>query len=371
MSSPTYIIAGGGTGGHMYPGLAVADQVTRNDPAAVVAFACSNRTIDRDILAATDYAAIPQPTRPLRRNPFAMPPFLWAWFRSLRLARCVLDDLKPVSVLGLGGFAAGAMVCEAARRSIPTAILNPDIVPGKANRYLARRVDVIFTQFSSTAEEFPADVRHKVRKVGCPTRPGLVEGSPVEAYRYFNLDPDRRTLLVFGGSILAESVTDTVCLLADDLDEFAEDWQVLAVVGADKLDSVRQVFNNRAFTATVLEYCHRMDLAYAIADCAVTRGGAGTVAELSATATPAVVMPYPHHADRQQYRNIAELVEAGCVKMVDDRGVASINVEKLRDTLIPLLRDATRLGAVQYAAEEYSGLNAAEAVADWMTSRNT
>jgi len=367
MGNPTYIIAGGGTGGHMYPGLAVADQISRNNPDAVVAFACSNRPIDLEILSSTDYISIPQPTLPFRRNPFKMPSFLLAWYKSLRLARRVLDDLKPVSVLGLGGFAAGAVVREAARKSIPVAIMNPDIIPGRANRYLAGRVDAIFTQFESTAGEFPPELRGKVRKTGCPTRPGLLEGDREEACRHFDLDPDCKTLIVFGGSILAESITDSLCMLADDMDEFAEEWQILAIVGEKKLDFARQVFNNRSISATVLKYCYRMDLAYAVADLALTRGGAVTVAELTATATPAVIMPYPYHSDRQQYQNIAGLVKNGCARMVEDRCVPSINVEFLNETLVPLMRDRAALEGMKAAASKNAVSNAAEIIAGWMT----
>jgi UDP-N-acetylglucosamine--N-acetylmuramyl-(pentapeptide) pyrophosphoryl-undecaprenol N-acetylglucosamine transferase len=369
MDRPTYIIAGGGTGGHMYPGLAVADQLTRQDPDSLVVFACSSRPIDRRILDETDYAIVPQPTRPLRRNPVKIPGFLWAWHRSLKIARRMLDDLRPRAVLGLGGFAAGAPVREAAARSIPTAMLNPDIVPGKANRYLAKRVEVIFVQFESTRDCFAPEIRDRVRVVGCPTRPHLLEGSRDEAFEYFDLYPDRKTLLVFGGSILAESITDTICILAEDMDEFAEKWQVLMFVGAQKLDAARQVFNNRAIRATVLEYCDRMDLAYAITNLAVCRGGAGTVAELSATATPAVVLPYPYHSDRQQYLNIEERVEAGCALLVEDRGVPSINADELRPQLLPILREPSRLESMKSAAKSTSRSRAAAEVAEWMATR--
>ena len=369
MSKPAYIIAGGGTGGHLYPGLAVADRLSRNDPDAVIAFACSNRPIDREILSATSYIAIEQPTRPLRKNPIRVPGFLMAWRRSIKLARKVLDDLQPKSVLGLGGFAAGAMVKEAAKRSIPTAILNPDIVPGKANQYLAKRVDAIFTQFESTQSEFAPDVAHKIKKVGCPTRPGLLEGSREEACEHFGLDPNRKTLFVFGGSILAESVTDTLCMRAEDMDKYSDKWQVLAVVGNKKLDFARQVFNSRVISTTILEYCHRMDLAYAVADLAITRGGAGTVAELSATATPSIVMPYPYHADRQQYRNIEDLLRDGCAKMVEDRGVATINSDLLRKELIPLISDNEAFEEMRSAAKNKSLSGASDAVADWMSGK--
>ena len=366
MSKPTYIIAGGGTGGHLYPGLAVADQLSRQDPDALIAFVCSQRPIDRKILDSTDYAIIPQPTRPFSTNPLKLPSFLFSWKRSLKLARQVINDLCPVSVLGLGGYASGAIVKRAADRSIPAAILNPDIIPGRANRYLANRVNAIFTQFPETRDFFAPDVREKVIMTGCPTRPHLLEGSRQEACEYFDLYPDRKTLFVFGGSILAESITDTMCLLADDLDKYSEQWQVLMVVGSKRHDRVRQVFNNRTIHARILEYCDRMDLAYAISSLVICRGGAGTVAELSATSLPAIILPYPHHADNQQYRNIAGRLESGAALMVEDRSVPSINAEQLGEVLLPLLSDSGNLDRMKQAAQSSSVTHAASKIAQWM-----
>ena len=137
MSRNTYIFAGGGTGGHLYPGLAVADELRRVDEDAVVVFACSNRSIDRQILDSLDYPVVPQPVLPLPKSPLKFVSFLRAWKQSKALASTLLNDLKPHAVLGLGGFAAGPVVQEAAKKSVPTAMLNPDSIPGKANRFLA------------------------------------------------------------------------------------------------------------------------------------------------------------------------------------------------------------------------------------------
>ncbi|GAF72090.1 unnamed protein product, partial [marine sediment metagenome] len=134
MSTDLYIFAGGGTGGHLYPGLAVAEALRAKRPDAQVVFACSNRAIDRRILEATPYPYIPQPVRPLPARPWGWPAFLAAWVRSCALARRLMGDLCPAAVLGLGGFAAAPMICRASRVGVPTALLNPDAVPGKANR---------------------------------------------------------------------------------------------------------------------------------------------------------------------------------------------------------------------------------------------
>ncbi len=295
--------------------------------------------------------------------------FLRAWRDANSLAKTMLKDLEPHAVLGLGGFAAGPLVQAAAKKSIPTAMLNPDSVPGKANRFLAKRVDVIFTQFSSTADCFVPELRSRISTVGCPVRPGLLDGTRAEALEYFpNLREDRKTLLVFGGSKLAESITDAFITLADDFDRIAEQWQLLLVVGAGRLDEVRRAYENRKNNVAGLEYCQRMDLAYALADLAVCRGGAGTIAELTATGTPAVILPYPHHQDRQQYLNPAELVQAGAAKIVEDLCNPAENAKALRTELFPILNNSDILEEMQSRAQASARPHVAKDIATWLAS---
>ena len=365
LAGPIYIFAGGGTGGHVYPGLAVAAEVVRRQGDAKVVFACSDRPIDRQILDATPYAVVVQPVQPIPRGLAAGVRFLRAYVSSALLARQMIADLSPAAVLGLGGFAAGPLVCRAAKTRIRTGLLNPDAVPGKANRLLARRVDAIFTQFAATAECFGPAARGKVRQVGCPVRRELTAGTRDEAVRHFGLRPDRRTLFVNGGSQGAASVNEALARLAGDLDELADTWQVLHVTGRMQVGYVPH--EAARIHMRVVDYCERMDLAYAAADLALTRGGAGTVAELMATATPAVVMPYPYHADQQQRLNAAVLCEAGAAVIVDDAKAAEPNAARLRVDLLTILRDAGRLGQMTLAAANTRTVSAAEDVARWLT----
>lgn len=365
MERPTFIFAGGGTGGHLYPGLAVAEALADARCDARVVFACSNRPIDARVLGPLDHPFVPQPVRPIRSNPFGWPGFWLAWRESVALARTLLADLQPAAVLGLGGFAAGPVVRAAARAGLPTALLNPDAVPGKANRYLARQVGTIFTQFESTAEHF-GGASAWVRCTGCPIRPGLLRADRDEAIRSLGLAPDRRTLLVFGGSLLARSLTEAVTALAEDFDELTDTWQLLVIAGPDLHKPTAQAFNARPIHAVVLEYCRRMDHAWAAADLALCRGGAGTVAELIATRTPAVILPYPHHADRQQYLNAAALADSGAALVLDDHCDTWTNAEGLRNTLLHAMRDESALRALRQAVADLARPDAASAVADWL-----
>jgi UDP-N-acetylglucosamine--N-acetylmuramyl-(pentapeptide) pyrophosphoryl-undecaprenol N-acetylglucosamine transferase len=364
VSEPIFIFAGGGTGGHVYPGLAVAGELAVLRPDAKVVFACSDRPIDRHILEPTPYAIVVQPVQPLPASIAAAAKFVRCYLASALQARQMLADLRPSAVLGLGGFAAAPVVCRASKCGVRTAMLNPDAVPGKANRMLARRADAIFTAFASTEDEFPAAVRAKVRHVGCPVRREFLEADRPQALDHFGLRGDRKTLVVNGGSLGAASINQAVALLAGELGELGETWQVLLITGRDKAGPALEA--RGGLCVRVLDYCQRMDLAYAAADLSLGRAGAGTVAELSATATPAVLMPYPYHADQHQRLNAAELCQAGAAIIVDDAKTAETNAQRLRETLLPILRDPACLDKMRQAAKSIKGAHAAQRVARWL-----
>jgi len=365
MGQPTYIFAGGGTGGHLYPGLAVTEQLLRTDPSARVVFACSRRPLDRRILGPTDHGIVVQPVLPVPRGARGWERFLYGWVASTRLAGRLLSDLQPAAVLGLGGFAAGPVVRVAAKRGVRTALLNPDAVPGLANRYLARRVQTIFTQFEQTREAFAPGLREKVRRVGCPVRRDLLGGSRDRAVERFALRPDRKTLLVLGGSSGAASINRTLGVLAEDLGRYGSSWQVLHVTGSARAGEGAP--ETDAISMVRLDYCDRMDLAYAAADLVLARAGAVTLAELGATATPAVLVPYPYHRDQHQLANARAFARAGGARVVEDRADPEATAATLRGVLLPLMADQAKLGEMARSAGRAGSGNAAQEVAAWLS----
>ncbi len=365
MNSNTYILAGGGTGGHLYPGIAIADELIKLDPKATIVFACSDRQADRKILDPLDYAVVPQPVRPLTqlKIPFGILPFMRAWKKSKAIAKTLLDDTKPRAVLGLGGFAAGPVIRIASQKKIRCGLLNLDIIPGRANQYLAKRVEKIFTQFESSVDYFPVNLSSRIQHTGCPLRAAIRNGERFDGVRFFNINPKLKTLLVFGGSALAKSLTQTLMELSNDLKEFQETWNILLIVGKQMLPEATQVFENQ--NVTVLEYCDRMDLAYSVADLVVSRGGAGTIAELTATRTPAIILPYPYHQDRQQYKNASDLVIEGSAIVIKDKSDPKINAKRLGKELLPILRDPSILEQMKTDIKSQP-FPAAKIIAKWL-----
>ncbi len=349
----------------MFPALAVAEELTRLQPGCRIVFACSDRDIDRRVLSATPYAFVVQPIHSMPRGLRGWRDFTHAYLAGRRLANTLLGDLRPAAVFGLGAFAAVPVTQAAAHAGVRTALMSIDATSGLANRRLARKVDVIFTQFEQTSDAFGQSAV-KVETVGCPVRPGLISGDVERARKVFGIRPDRKTLLIMAGSLGAESINQAVAEIGPDLDELADEWQVLHVSGPGKFEQVARA-DNGAIHRSVVEFCERMDLAYSAADLVLCRSGAATVGELSAVAVPAVLMPYPYHRDRQQVRNAAEMVSAGAAVLVDDAVDPARNADSLRASLLEIMRRNERLDAMRASAKGLSRPGAAEQIARWLS----
>lgn len=409
INSNVFIFAGGGTGGHLYPGLAVAAELVKLRPDAKIVFACSNRAIDRRILDPLPYAIVPQPVRPIPSGFAGWVDFARAWVQSAAQARRMVADLKPQAVLGLGGFAAGPAVRAAAKAGIPCGLLNPDAVPGKANKMLARYASAIFTQFEETSRCFPAAARGKIQPLGCPIRTSLLSQrgmdvssmcltgvSPVAppeqqqercgdgrdkhgqdarakltgpACETLGLQPGLSTLLILGGSLGAASINEAIVKLLGDFSALADTWQVLHITGPDKGGGLASALAGAKISATSMEYCQQMENAYAAASLVLCRSGASTVAELAALGLPSVLMPYPYHRDQQQKLNAQGLARAGAAIICEDAKDATANAQRLRNTLLPLMKDPSQLEKMRQAAIKIAKPNAATDIAHWLTGQ--
>ncbi len=369
MDADLYIFAGGGTGGHVYPGLAVADELTRLSPHARIVFACSQRAIDRRILDPLPHAVVPQPVRTLPRGVGDLWPFLSAWQRSSTQAKAMIEDLKPAAVLGLGGFAAGPIVRQAAKGGVRTGLLNPDAVPGKANRLLARYADAIFTQFEATTDAFSRRLRSRIRVWGCPIRSMAAPGGREEAIAHFGLESGSRTLLVLGGSTGAAAINEAFASLGGEIAGLDPPWQTLHIIGPDQIVEAGSDGDLAGAHIHTLEYCDQMNLAYAAADLALCRAGASTVAELAATGTPAIFVPYPHHADQHQRLNTAAMCGAGAAVICEDTKGSAANVGALREVLLELMQDSDRLGRMRKSTAGLGKGGAAHEIAMWLAGQ--
>jgi UDP-N-acetylglucosamine--N-acetylmuramyl-(pentapeptide) pyrophosphoryl-undecaprenol N-acetylglucosamine transferase len=362
MSQPTTIIlAGGGTGGHLYPGIAVAEALRAVMPEAVPVFLCTARDIDRVILQPSGFEFIPQPIVPPRLAD------VLKFFRTYRetrdLVSRVLSQRKPAVVIGLGGYAAGVAVKSAAKRKIPTAIINPDVIPGKANQYLMRHSRVICCQFSQSRQFVPSEYRSRVRVTGCPIRKDILTFPPrAEAAARLDIDPRLHTLVVTGASLGALTVNEAMLALAGTIT--LNGWQILHLAGRDHGERVRTGYREKNLSARVIDFTADMADVWAVADLALSRSGASSCAELTACGVPSILMPYPFHKDLHQRANARVLSDAGAAVLMDDEKDARKNADKLRPILESLLYDVTRRQQMSDSAKHLGKPKAAAAVAE-------
>jgi len=317
MSFKTFFFAGGGTGGHIYPNIAVAEKIIQSRPNAKIHFFCSERDIDLQILSKTNFACTRLPAKQFSPKPKKLIDFIKGFTKSTKIARGKILQSDNSVVTGSGGFAA-APVCWAAHKlKVPIKLVNTDMIPGRANKIIARWADEIFVQFEQTAKFF-AGTKAAVTVTGCPLRSSFDKPNPSEIKSKLGLDEDKKILLVTGASSGAKTINDTVCALLGQLEKFADDWQIVHLAGNANFKEVKEKYTDAKITHKVLDYCETIADLLSAAELGIGRSGAVSIAEYAVSRLPMICMPYPHHNDMHQYLNAGALVEAGAAVVVDD-----------------------------------------------------
>lgn len=365
-SSPVVAFGGGGTGGHLFPALAVAAAIQARIPSAGFQYFATQRAIDSRILGGVRGEIVEQPIPRLSRLPWRWPGIL----RRLRDAQAEVrrrfDAKPPGVVVGTGGLASIPVMWEAVRRGIPTAILNPDALPGRANRWLARYADVVFVQWEETAEHFSQS--REVKAFGCPIRADFLRTNGLDAYGHFGLQAGRPTLLVTGASQGARTINDAVLALASRLAGMA-DWQILHLTGETDFERTEQEYRRLNIPSAVHRFTDRMAEAIRIADAVISRAGASTLAEITAIGRASILMPYPYHRDQHQEANARCLVRRGAGLLVRDRIEVSRNMPALWEALSTLMTDGVVRRTLADAARDVGSRDAADRIAEHVLSR--
>ena len=342
MGERCFFFAGGGTGGHIYPAVAVAEQITKLRPGAKIHFFCSSRSIDEQILAQTNFEFTRLTATGFSARPRKLISFCSSFWDSYKAAKDAIVKNKDSVIIGAGGFVS-APVCLAAHRcKVPVGLLNVDIVPGRANKIISRWANEIFVQFEETAQYF-ARRGGNVTVVGCPLRSGFDNPQPSKAIEKLGLEKGKKTLLVTGASSGSENINRAVCSLSGKLDAFADDWQIVHLAGINNCEKVKSRYGDAKISHKVLGYFDDMADLLAAADLVIGRSGAVSIAEYAAAGTPSICIPYPYHRDRHQYLNAGKLVEAGAAIIVDDLQDEKDRAEWLWEELEELMREQEKL----------------------------
>lgn len=333
------VVAGGGTAGHVTPAIALARALSGDE----VTFIGTREGVEAAMV--TD-AGFPLHTISVvgfdRAKPWAFPAVAGRAGGAIRQARRILKSIEPDVVVGMGGYVSLPVALAAASTRIPLVLHEQNIVFGLAHRVtkpFARRMAVSF-------EETLAAAGRKGVWTGNPVAPDLIDADlsaeRERALRTFELEADRKTVLVFGGSLGAQRVTESALGLAR-LWSTRGDVQILHILG--RRGGITRSPDTDALIYRTVPYVERMIEAYAVADVAVCRGGASTVAELTVVGVPAVIVPYPYHRDRQQERHGRVLEAAGAAVVVADAAATSERLAGLLDRLVSDERERTRMRA--------------------------
>jgi UDP-N-acetylglucosamine--N-acetylmuramyl-(pentapeptide) pyrophosphoryl-undecaprenol N-acetylglucosamine transferase len=356
------LIACGGTGGHLFPGIAVGEVLQSRGHE--VTLLISEKKIDS--LAASGHSALKFEKMPFLAMPKPWSPqmasFLLGVWRGLKQCKEIIRKNDTVAVLGMGGFTSFAPVFAGRQCKTRTLIHDSNSIPGKANKLTARFCDTILLGFEECGAFFPPEKQKRV--VGTPVRSALLKAakdSTEDPWKFFGLSRERKTLLVVGGSQGARGVNNAVAQTLDELDRLG--IQILHITGPDDYQTMSDAYAKKEIKlrSHVAAFCHKMELAYRIADLALARSGASTLAELAAFGVPSMLVPYPFAADDHQTKNAAIFDRAGAGMLISQ---SDLSPKKLTDTVREILANDNKRTVMQQAARQIAHLDAAERIAD-------
>ena len=358
----TVVFAGGGSGGHLSPGLAIAERMRDVAPGVRPLFFCSTRAIDAQMLGDAGVEFRPVPAEGLAWNPKGMWRFASAYFKGLAVAKRMLREEGVEHVVSLGGFVTGPVTAAARSLRIPITLVNLDATPGRANRVAARRAQRVVS-----ACETPGIPKFAEAIVGMPLRrSAIAPAGRAECRGQLGLDPVRPCLFVTGASQGAASLNSFMVAFALKHRELLSHWQVLHLAGSKGSPSAAELdaaYARAGVKALVLPFLNDMGLAWGAAELALSRAGANSVAEAEANHVPTVFVPYPYHRDLHQEANAKPLVRAGAAVLAYDRLDVAANMQSIGEPLATLLADGRIRDEMESALRARPQVDAADAIA--------
>lgn len=333
-----FIISGGGTGGHIFPAISIANAIKKRLPEADILFVGALGRMEMERVPAAGYLIKGLPVTGLNRsNLLSNVKVLLNLFKSLMMARQIIRTFKPDIAIGVGGYASAPTLRAASAFGVPTLIQEQNSYAGVTNKLLAKKASKICVAYNGMEKFFPAD---KIVLTGNPVRQDLfsVVAKTPEAYQFFGLDPQKKTILVVGGSLGARTINQSIIAQLELLSK--ADVQVIWQTGKFYIDDARKAAE--AYKSTnllVTDFVSRMDLAYSIADLVVSRAGASSISELCLLGKPTILVPSPNVAEDHQTQNALALVRKDAAVMVFDKDAR----EQLVVKALELIADTNKL----------------------------
>jgi UDP-N-acetylglucosamine--N-acetylmuramyl-(pentapeptide) pyrophosphoryl-undecaprenol N-acetylglucosamine transferase len=353
------IISGGGTGGHIYPAIAIANTLKAKNPATEILFVGAEGRMEMEKVPQAGFEIVGLPIQGLQRKlSLDNISFPLKLAQSILKARDVLKKFKPDVCVGVGGYASGPLLYAASAMGIPTLIQEQNSYAGLTNKWLAKRAKKICVAYPEMDKFFPPD---KIVVTGNPVRKDIVlsYNKRSEGISFFNLNPHKKTLLIIGGSLGARTINQSILNHIDKL--LQADIQVIWQTGKGYFAKIQEkTADLPKENLKISDFISRMDLAYPVADVVISRAGALSVSELCVACKPAILVPSPNVAEDHQTKNAMALVNENAAILIKDADAP----EKLVDEAIMLLKDNNRQKILSENIEKLALPEATEAIAE-------
>ena len=354
------LVSGGGTGGHIFPALSIANEVRRRHPEARILFVGAEGRMEMEKVPAAGYNIIGLPVSGFdRKHLLRNVKVLARLLKSMGMAKKILNDFRPDIAIGVGGYASGPMLKAAQKQGIPTLLQEQNSYAGVTNKLLAAKADCICVAYEGMERFFPQE---KIVLTGNPVRRNLLEcgATPEQARQAMGVEPARKTILIIGGSLGARTINNAIAASLDKIGA-ATGVQVIWQTGkiydqqcgeALKASGVKNVVQ--------MPFISNMDMAYRAADLVVSRAGASSISELQLLGKPAILVPSPNVAEDHQTKNAMALVNRQAAIMVADADAAT----QLVDTMLNTVTDGAKIAELGGNVKKMALLNAAERIVD-------
>lgn len=333
------MISGGGTGGHIFPALSIANEIQRRYPKCRILFVGAHGRMEAERIPEAGYEIMLLPVEGLSRgkNPFKHIRTLWKLLKSTRQVRKQIKVMKPQIAIGVGGYASAPTLIEAAKQGIPTLVQEQNSYAGKANKLVGKKAEAICVAYKGMERFFP---NKKIILTGNPVRSGLLDTSrklPM-AYEYFGFDPKKRTILIIGGSLGARTINNSVINALNRVVAMENEVQMIWQCGKFYIDDAQRILSEKGLDGRnilLTDFISHMEYAYSIADLVISRAGASSISELCLLGMPSILVPSPNVAEDHQTRNAEALVRENAAVMVADKDADRL----LMETALQLIND--------------------------------
>jgi len=355
------IVSGGGTGGHIFPAISIANALKARFPERVkILFVGAEGRMEMERVPAAGYEIVGLPIRGFDRSHLLNNiKTLYLVVKSMMKARRIIRQFKPMAAVGVGGYASGPLLRAAAANGVPTVIQEQNSYAGVTNKLLAAKASKICVAYHGMERFFP---QKKILLTGNPVRQDLLEGTGLkeEGRNFYHLDPNKKTLLIIGGSLGARTLNESVMAHLDEL-EAAEDVQVIWQTGKYYYNQIQERLSGRILkNIQVLEFVNRMNLAYASADLIISRAGASSISELCLLEKAVILVPSPNVAEDHQTKNALALVREEAAVMIRDADARATLIGKA----LELIHQPDALAGLSRHIVKLAQHNSADRIAD-------